>query len=275
MRPEPALPPRRPADNPMISDDLRRSPPAAMAGRFDPVAEERLRQTLLAGMALGLVSQEQMDAFLHQTAPAAAQAAEMAVGDQTTPPFDPEAIDVLAADLAAGDPAVARTWKAALGRRGAAALFDADDLVRRLTEPAGEGAARLAASPPAAVNLILGRSALGRVGRDGLYDGLQQLRRALGRDGEAWNALRAEHLGRIARTASGGAGFLKAWNDAKARDMRLVQALYAAEEIVAINRFAAASAEADKAGLPAPAASLGRLLKIMPWAGEALTGPAA
>lgn len=143
-------------------------------------------------------------------------------------------------------------WRNAIGkRRDFGEVFQAGDLVDRLTEKTGYGGARrLRVDPGDAGNLIFGRSELGSVGRANLYRDLGKIKSLV--DTDTWNKLRAEHFVRIAQRGESaieggsqqfsGAKFLKAWNDAKAKDMRLIQSLYTPEEIDTINRFAGIAA---------------------------------
>lgn len=163
--------------------------------------------------------------------------------------FDDFVGDALSNELFHGDPETVQLWRTAIGkRRDFGEVFQAGDLVERLTEKTGYGGARrLKVDPGDAGNLIYGRSELGSVGRANLYPDLAKIKSLV--DADTWNALRAEHFVRIAQRGEGaveggaqqfsGAKFLKAWNDAKAKDMRLVQSLYSPEEIDTINRFAA------------------------------------
>lgn len=163
--------------------------------------------------------------------------------------FDDFVGDALSNELFHGDPETVQLWRTAIGkRRDFGEVFQAGDLVERLTEKTGYGGARrLKVDPGDAGNLIFGRSELGSVGRANLYPDLAKIKSLV--DADTWNALRAEHFVRIAQRGEGaveggaqqfsGAKFLKAWNDAKAKDMRLVQSLYSPEEIDTINRFAA------------------------------------
>lgn len=166
--------------------------------------------------------------------------------------FDDFVGDALSNELFHGDPDTVQLWRTAIGkRRDFGELFQAGDLVERLTEKTGYGGARrLKVDPGEAGNQIFGRSELGSIGRSNLYRDLGKIKSMV--DADTWNQLRAEHFVRMAHRGEGaveggaqqfsGAKFLKAWNDAKAKDMRLVQSLYAPEEIDTINRFAAVAA---------------------------------
>lgn len=163
--------------------------------------------------------------------------------------FDAFVSDALSAELFHGNPEAVDLWRKAIkSRREFGEIFQAGDLVERLTEKTGYGGAtRLKVDPGEAGNLIFGRSELGSVGRANLYSDLTKIKGMV--DKETWNSLRAEHFVRVAQRGEGategtgaqlfsGSKFLKAWNDAKAKDMRLIQTLYTPDEIATINRFA-------------------------------------
>lgn len=180
------------------------------------------------------------------------EAIEAHAASEAVKGFDDFVGDALSNELFHGDPETVQLWRTAIGkRRDFGEVFQAGDLVERLTEKTGYGGARrLRVDPGDAGNLIFGRSELGSVGRANLYRDLGKIKSLV--DADTWNQLRAEHFVRIAQRGEGvieggaqqfsGAKFLKAWNDAKAKDMRLVQSLYSPEEIDTINRFAAISA---------------------------------
>lgn len=222
----------------------------------------------------------------------AAGGVESAAAGQAVRQIDDFMSDAVSAGLLHGDPAAVGAWRAAIGaRREHARIFQDGDLVARLTERQGFGeGARLKVDPGDAANLIFGRSALGMAGRSGLYRDLNKIRDLVP---EAdWNRLRAEHFARLAQAGEGGVEngaqqfsgvkFLKAWNDAKARDMRLIETLYTPREIATVNKFAAASARVmspvrggDNASntsvaLRALKHASGRLAKALPWVGDTL-----
>lgn len=158
--------------------------------------------------------------------------------------------DAVARDLITGDPAAVARWRAAIGqRRTFGTLFEADDMVQRLTEvePAGGGRTRLSVAPEDAARYILGRTGLGFVGRRNLARDMTSLRDRLGADSDEWNALRSAVFQRFASAGEGraaGAGnfsgqnFANAWRSALARDPRLMQLLFTQEERAAISRLA-------------------------------------
>lgn len=158
-------------------------------------------------------------------------------------------------DLFNGDVKAIQTWKKAIkAHREYAEVFKQGDLIDRLTQETGSGGARqLAVEAGDAANYILGRSNLGFVGRKNLYRDLSKVRDLLGADSEAWNALRAESFLRLANSAEGaveggvqqfsGVKFQKAWSDAKARDMRMIDLLFKPEERSTIDQFAALAAK--------------------------------
>jgi len=167
--------------------------------------------------------------------------------------FDASIDDALANDLLHGDPAAVQKWRTAIGaRREMGEVFQQGDLVDRLTQKTGSGSARrLAVDPGDAANYIFNSSALGMVGRKNLYRDLTKVRDMLGDDSEAWNSLRSEAFARISGAGDGGveggvqqfsgAKFLKAWNDAKSKDARLIETLFTPDERKTIDQFAAIS----------------------------------
>jgi hypothetical protein len=158
-------------------------------------------------------------------------------------------------DLISGDPASVKMWQDAIGkRREFGKLFERGDLIEALTarEARGDNVNARMIDAGDAANYILGRADLGFVGKRDLYRDMVRLRGVLGSDSTEWNGLRAEVFQRIASKAEGGVEFgdrqfsgvkfLKGWNDFKAKDPRLVEALFTAEERDLIDRFSKVAA---------------------------------
>jgi hypothetical protein len=87
----------------------------------------------------------------------------------------------------------------AIGKRAAMGkLFEGDDLIEALTERVQRGGgSTLKVDPEEATNYILGRSALGFLGKRNLGRDLKRLQGVLGKDSDEWNALRSEAFMRI------------------------------------------------------------------------------
>lgn len=151
-------------------------------------------------------------------------------------------------DLIAGEPAVVELWRRAISsRREHARLFQADDLVQRLTERSRDGA-QLKLDPQGAVNLIFGRSDTGWATRSGMVRDMQRLRERLGDTSPAWRSLKEEAFLRMARAGEGastptgtnfsGAKFAKAWETAQTKSPEVMRTLFTDEERRLVTQFA-------------------------------------
>jgi hypothetical protein len=170
--------------------------------------------------------------------------------------YDRFITEAMTDDFFTGDPSAVQAWRDAIGsRRRMGEVFEAGDLVEALTEQTGYGGARrLAVDPSDAANYIFGRSNLGWVGKQNLHRDLVKVRGMLGEQSPEWNTLRAEVFNRLADQGQGafngaergfsGVKFSKAWQDAQARDARLVNTLFSQEERSAISHLAAVAAKA-------------------------------
>lgn len=120
--------------------------------------------------------------------------------------FDDNVEETVRAHLMAGDEAAARSWMRAIkGRRNMGERFQRrSSLVEELVErEAGSQRGRLAVAPEAASNLIFGKANLGFASRPELTRELFQLRKTLGRNSDAWQALREEAFLRFAANLEG------------------------------------------------------------------------
>jgi len=120
--------------------------------------------------------------------------------------FDANVEDTVKTHLLAGDETAARNWLRGIkGRRNMGSRFQGrGDLVADLveTEAAG-GRSRLVVAPEAASNLIFGRANLGFASKPELARELFQLRKTLGRNSDAWQALREEAFLRFGANLEG------------------------------------------------------------------------
>jgi hypothetical protein len=171
--------------------------------------------------------------------------------------FDTQIEHAVTDGLMHGDPATVGLWRKAIGeRREFGHLFQGGDLVERLTErEPRSGRMQLAVDPHDASNVILGRSALGFVGRQNLYRDLNVIKDRLGPGSAAWNGIRGEIFQRLAnasgRTVDGqsqldGVQFQRLWQDLRRDDPQLVKSLYSEEEQALIDRFAGVAAKVTK-----------------------------
>lgn len=153
-------------------------------------------------------------------------------------------------DLLIGDPKAVTAWRDAISKRAAMGkLFEGDDLIDALTERVQRGGgSTLKVDPEEATNYILGRSALGFVGKRNLGRDLKRLQGVLGKDSDEWNGLRSEAFMRIARAGEGspegglpqfsGQNFMKAWEKAKKEDPQVLGVLFTPEERQLVDQFA-------------------------------------
>lgn len=179
---------------------------------------------------------------------------EAAAAKRAVEALDQAVEEAVTRDLFKGDPETVNLWRKAIGeRREFGKLFEGNDLIQALTERQYRGGvSTLKVDPNDASNVILGRSNLGFVGRRNLYRDISRLKQVLGPESTGWSAIRAEVFQRLVQTGEGaveggnrqfsGVKFQKAWQEAKAKDHRLVDAMFSAEEQGVIDRFAAISA---------------------------------
>jgi hypothetical protein len=195
--------------------------------------------------------------------------------------LDAEIHTAVSDGLLTGDPATVDLWRKAIGeRREFGQLFQGGDLVERLTarEPRS-GRMQLAVDPHDASNVILGRSALGFVGRKNLYRDLNTMKDRLGASSPAWNGIRGEVFQRLANTAArtvdgsaqfDGERFQTIWREFKKDDPQLLSSLYSGDEQSLIDRFAGVAAKVTRnpsaAGVGGVAGSMHQILKRLPFA---------
>lgn len=165
--------------------------------------------------------------------------------------LDAQIKNALDNDLFLGNPDAVQAWKTAIGKRAdMGKLFEGDDLIERLTETArhGEGSA-LKVAPEDAANYIMGRSALGVVGKKNLTRDLTRLRDVLGPDSSEWNAIRADVFSQVAKSARGsvdqtgetafsGQKLANAWRTFKEDAPQVANLMFTAEERSLIDDFA-------------------------------------
>lgn len=159
--------------------------------------------------------------------------------------------DAVARDLFTGDPRAVTAWREAIGRRRAfGRMFEGDDMVERLTErEPRSGALQLSVDPNDAANYILGRAGLGFVGRRNFLRDAGRLRDVLGPDSAEWNGIRSAVFQRFVQAGDGafdgaerafsGQRFATEWANANARDPRLMNLMFTADERQTITRLAA------------------------------------
>lgn len=162
--------------------------------------------------------------------------------------------DAMTRDLFSGDTQAIGAWRNAIRqRREFGNLFESDDLIAKLTEPAYRGGGRtLAVDPVDASNYIFGRADMGYVGKQNLTRDMTRLRDTLGADSAEWNAIRSEAFTRIAGTGEGameggtrmfsGVKFAKAWEDFNRKSPTLVRTLFTPDEISRVNQFSTVAA---------------------------------
>lgn len=173
--------------------------------------------------------------------------------------FDDWLNGVVDRGLMQGDEASVAAWQQAIGQyREFAGRFKGGDLIEALTSrSARSGAVRLDVAPEDAANYIFGSSNTGWITKADLTRDLRQVRDLLGRESQAWNALRQEAFLRFARAGEGafeggqrmfsGVNFSKAWNNALARNPELMATLFTDGERRLVSQFATVAARVTNA----------------------------
>lgn len=148
-----------------------------------------------------------------------------------------------------GDPGAVDLWRAAIReRRQQGDTFESNDRIADLTAReyrSGEPAQAVASEDAGNRIFGLGNSWMNKAD---LARDLARMRRVLGTQSEAWNALRGEHFRRLMDAGRGpleagadtfsGRNFANAWRDARRNADPVLRQLYSPEQIAALDRLA-------------------------------------
>lgn len=176
-------------------------------------------------------------------------------GDGTESAAAATAVRALDAEIAriepnmTGDPAAVDLWRTAIReRRQQGDTFESNDRIADLTSReyrSGEPSQAVASEDAGNRIFGLGNSWMNKAD---LARDLARMRRVLGQDSEAWNALRGEHFRRLMDAGRGpleagadtfsGRNFANAWRDARRNANGALRVLYTEEQIAALDRLA-------------------------------------